>query len=125
MRLRDDLYKIERTDKEDGKTKYELTLNPEHYIYKAHFPGEPITPGVCIIKIGIELLEEITGEKLELAKAKNIKFKDIITPTEDRELTFTIDKITKNEETGEIAAQITVTTKTSLKTKLSFTCKNV
>ena len=28
-----------------------LRLNPDHPIYHAHFPGNPITPGVCIVQI--------------------------------------------------------------------------
>ena len=28
-----------------SNTSFRLRLNPEHFIYQAHFPGEPVTPG--------------------------------------------------------------------------------
>ena len=33
----------------EGET-VRIQLHPEHVIYQAHFPGSPITPGVCIIQ---------------------------------------------------------------------------
>ena len=27
-----------------SNTSFRLRLNPEHFIYQAHFPGEPVTP---------------------------------------------------------------------------------
>lgn len=41
---------------------------PESPIYAAHFPGYPITPGVCIVQMAMEL----TGK--HLTSAKDIKF---------------------------------------------------
>ena len=45
MQLRNNLYTV--TEKMvDGLTGYfELALTPSCFIYQAHFPGEPITPG--------------------------------------------------------------------------------
>ena len=55
MKLLDSLFSIVSASSEDGRHVYTIRLNPEHFIYKAHFPGEPITPGVCIMQIAIEL----------------------------------------------------------------------
>ena len=49
-----------------SNTSFRLRLNPEHFIYQAHFPGEPVTPGVCILQIGKELLAELLQESLEI-----------------------------------------------------------
>ena len=46
MKLRDSLYTIVSEFKGDGRHDFNIKLDPEHFIYKAHFPGEPITPGV-------------------------------------------------------------------------------
>ena len=46
----------------------EVRLIPESPIYKAHFPGYPITPGVTLLQIALELM----GKKLR--SAKEIKF---------------------------------------------------
>ena len=57
-----------------------LTLNSQHSIFKGHFPGNPITPGVCMMQIIKNLTEEITGHKLFLAKTPNVKFMALINP---------------------------------------------
>lgn len=37
---------------------YRLRFNAEHPIYKAHFPDNPITPGVCFVQIAQDLLSK-------------------------------------------------------------------
>ena len=51
MLLKNSLYAIEGQETADGAVCYDIRLHPDHTIYKAHFPGEPITPGVCVIQI--------------------------------------------------------------------------
>ena len=52
--------------KEEGSAT--VRLLPESPIYKAHFPEYPITPGVTLLQIALELM----GKKL--VGAKEIKF---------------------------------------------------
>ena len=51
-----------------------VRLNGGHEIYKAHFPGNPITPGVCIVQMIGELLSDRCGRRLSLSKIVNLKF---------------------------------------------------
>ena len=44
------------TDTENGFTAV-LRCNPEHLIYQAHFPGNPITPGACLLQTAGEVLQ--------------------------------------------------------------------
>ena len=57
MRLNGDFYRIESRleDRTLGQSGFKVILNPDHLIYKAHFPGQPVTPGVCILQIIQEL----------------------------------------------------------------------
>lgn len=57
-----------------------IRLNPAHDILKGHFPGQPVVPGVCMLQIIKEFLEEAVHRKLQLAKAGNIKFLTVLTP---------------------------------------------
>lgn len=43
-------------------------------IYKAHFPGHPITPGFCQLKLVTELLEQNRDVRLRLSEVKTLKF---------------------------------------------------
>ena len=56
MKLIDSLYKVISDTRSETGHVFSIELDPEHFIYKAHFPGEPITPGVCIMQIAKELL---------------------------------------------------------------------
>ena len=82
MNLINDFYKITQSIHKDSGVEYTLSLNKDHAIYRAHFPGNPITPGVCIIRLCTELAEHYTGEKLWLKKIVNAKFLSIINPNE-------------------------------------------
>jgi len=73
-----------------------IKLNPEHEIYKGHFPGNPVTPGVCLIQIVKETTEFFLEEKLFLKSASNIKFLSPVKPNLNPELTIKA-KLKQNE----------------------------
>ena len=78
-----------------------IRLLPESPVYQGHFPGYPITPGVCLVEIALELMGEMADQvghddsvghdgKVRLVAAKNIKFMSPVLPTETTELRFNI-----------------------------------
>lgn len=87
MKLINDFFTIEGKHESEGTIEYLLALNSGHFIYKAHFPGEPITPGVCIIQMVKELAEEHLGMELNVKKVKNVKFLNIISPVSTPKVT--------------------------------------
>ena len=105
-----------------SNTSFRLRLNPEHFIYQAHFPGEPVTPGVCILQIGKELLAELLQESLEITHVKNVKFLSVISPLKEKEISYTFKKIETSEDSQEVKAQIIVASDEETKAKISFTC---
>lgn len=107
-----------------SNTSFRLRLNPEHFIYQAHFPGEPVTPGVCILQIGKELLAELLQESLEISHVKNVKFLSVISPLKEKEISYTFKKIETSEDSQEVKAQIIVASDEETKAKISFTCRN-
>ena len=46
------------------------------------FPGNPITPGVCLIQLVAELLEGVVGRQLALKRIVNVKFQHVLSPVE-------------------------------------------
>ncbi|EJL71091.1 3-hydroxyacyl-ACP dehydratase [Chryseobacterium populi] len=92
-----DFYTLQSHDKtENGSFIAHITLNKDHDIFKGHFPGNPVTPGVCMMQIVKELTEEFTGLKLFLKAASNVKFMAIINPFETPDLILQLD-IDQNE----------------------------
>jgi 3-hydroxyacyl-[acyl-carrier-protein] dehydratase len=123
MRLKDSLYTICRQTADGADIRYEIRLDGKHVIYQAHFPGEPITPGVCIIQTANELLEDYLHRRLELRTVKNVKFLGVISPRETPCVTYTFDRITPDEETHEWKAQVAVSSEKGVLAKLSFVSK--
>lgn len=121
MKLRGSLYTIVSEFKGDGRHDFNIKLDPEHFIYKAHFPGEPITPGVCIMQIAKELLEEAVSEYLTLSCVKNIKFLRIISPNEVTEICYSLAKISREDD--QVKVQVTVTAGEDAYAKLSLICQ--
>lgn len=123
MQLKNSLYSIVDRQVEGMNGAFVLELNPSHVIYQAHFPGEPITPGVCIVQMGKELLEEILDKSLVMVKVKNVKFLSVVSPKESSTVTYAFRKVEVSEETKEVKAQIVVTSGEEAKAKISFTCR--
>jgi len=76
-----DFYTINKLENiSEGKYQALISLNPKHEIFKGHFPGNPVTPGVCMMQIIKELTQEIVGEKLFMKASSNVKFMALINP---------------------------------------------
>ena len=79
--LLEDFYTIQEiapSDKENIKVSIELNKNDE--IYKGHFPGNPVVPGVCLTQLIKELVENIEAREVRLVYAANIKFMAVVNP---------------------------------------------
>ena len=95
-----------------------IRLLPDSPVYKGHFPGYPITPGVCLVEIALELIAEMAGraghdDSVQLVGAKNIKFTSPIVPAEGTELRFNLGG-EGSERTVEILSGETLCAKMSL-----------
>lgn len=121
MKLIDSLYTIIDSNLENSSCHYTVRLNPEHFIYAAHFPGEPITPGVCIMQTGIELMEKACGLPLELECARNVKFLKVISPSEITVVCYSLDRFIVEQD--RVSCQISVTAEGILYAKLSLVCR--
>lgn len=122
MKLLNSLYNIISEKISENEHEFIIKLNPEHFIYQAHFPGEPITPGVCIMQTAVELIEYKLGKPIALSTVKNIKYLQIISPNEWTEIKYTIGKI--SEEEGIIKAQVAVSNDSDVFAKLSLILTN-
>ena len=74
-----------------------LAINKGHAIFNGHFPDLPIVPGVCMMQIIKEQLEEYLQKKIKLQAASTIKFLSLINPAENTEIEVDV-KFTISEE---------------------------
>jgi 3-hydroxyacyl-[acyl-carrier-protein] dehydratase len=93
-----DFYKILSEEKvSDSKYTVTILVNEKHEVFKGHFPGNPIMPGVCMIQIIKELTESITKSSLMIQSLANVKFMALINPEATPELRLELD-ITTTED---------------------------
>ena len=71
MSFLDNLFILQSIDNTDTGITAKLRCNPEHPVYQAHFPGNPITPGACLLKTAGEVLQQKLGRPLYLTEIEN------------------------------------------------------
>lgn len=87
-----DFYKVVSLES-TGENKHLVLIhvNAEHEVFKGHFPGNPIMPGVCMMQIIKELVEQISGTSLFMQSLSNVKFMALINPFNTPELRLELD----------------------------------
>jgi len=85
--LQGNFYNIKSIEVETGSGKASIGLNHEHEIFKGHFPETPVVPGVCMMQMVKEVLEDLLAKKTNLIRADHMKFLSVINP----ELTNSIE----------------------------------
>lgn len=117
MNLNEYLYIITGQEIADSQATYSLSLLPSCPIYAAHFPGMPVTPGVCQIQMAVELAGDLLGEKLRLTAASNVKFLSVLAP-EGQPVTVKLSKVSR--EGKEIKFQAIISSEETVYAKLSL-----
>ena len=112
MQLKNNLYKIIRKEEVDRVVNYTIELSPSCVIYAAHFPSEPITPGVCIVQMGKELVEEQLSEQCS-------------SPDETLHLTYQVKKLVTSEDGASVETQLIVLAEEKLMAKISLVLRTV
>ncbi|MDR2038535.1 MAG: hypothetical protein LBQ60_11490 [Bacteroidales bacterium] len=121
MKLKGDLYNVVDLHKDADKIEYILRLNPSHFIYQAHFPGNPVTPGVCILQIVKELSMEHLQCDLFLKKISKVRFLHVIHPVENNQVNLTL---TISQDDHSYKATATVYNQERTFTQLSLILEN-
>lgn len=106
MILKDDFFTIEQFSEENNQIFCRISLNPEHSIYQAHFPGNPVTPGVCIIQTTQELTSEYLQVPLFLERVVKSKFTNVINPTQYPEVDITMEIENADETLYKVTAKV-------------------
>ncbi|WP_329806439.1 3-hydroxyacyl-ACP dehydratase [Flavobacterium facile] len=120
--LLQDFYKVDKIDTiNEGKYLASITLNKDHDIFKGHFPGNPVTPGVCMMQIIKEITESVLNVSLTMVSTSNVKFMALINPEVNSKLVLDLE-ISENEN-SEIKVKNTTSFEDTVALKLSNTYK--
>ncbi len=81
-----DFYSVKSSTNTNDEQITELHINKDHQLYRGHFPGRPVTPGVILMQLFKEEAERLHNVKLRLDNAANVKFTMVVDPNEDENL---------------------------------------
>ncbi|RZK66799.1 MAG: 3-hydroxyacyl-ACP dehydratase [Pedobacter sp.] len=113
-----DFYTLNSLDK-TGEQKYtaHIAINAQHEVFKGHFPGNPVTPGVCMMQIIKELTQQVVNSSLTMKNASNVKFMALINPEATPNLKLDLE-ISESED-GNIKVKNTTCFEDTVALKLS------
>ena len=101
----ENFYSLNSISTEGTQTTALITINKDHQVFQGHFPGNPVTPGVCMMQIIKELTEKVIDEFRRYlntlkngrnSSSSNIKFMALINPEKTPDLVLILD-ITETE----------------------------
>lgn len=81
--LQGDFFHIHNLETAGFDIKADLVINAAHKIFEGHFPGHPVVPGVCMMQMVKEIMEQVWGRQTNLVSAAEMKFLAIIDPQEN------------------------------------------
>lgn len=123
MLLKDFYTIVSKEEVSDGNFTINIRVNAAHEVFKGHFPGNPVMPGVCMMQIVKELTEAIIGSDLFMQSLSNVKFMALINPdaTPDLRLEINVSQL----EDGLVKVRNTTYFNDTVALKLASTYKKV
>lgn len=122
MILKDNLYTVTSMDRENARV--DVALVPDNVIYRAHFPERAVTPGVCIVRMAVELLSALLRRECTLPEVPNAKFLSIVSPQDTPCVSFAFSKIISMDDGNATKANVAVTASTgAVCARLTILCR--
>ena len=57
-----------------------ICLNPDSSVYEGHFPGEPVSPGVCNLEMIRRCAAAVHHQPLRILRIKQCRMTSVMTP---------------------------------------------
>ena len=77
--------------------KFRIHIRADHEIFKGHFSGNPITPGVCQMEMVKEIFSDYLGRDLFLNSVSDVKFIAMWVPDESESVYLELTAINEPE----------------------------
>jgi len=98
-----DFFKIVSVERAHPNYVILIELNPGHEIFKGHFPGNPVVPGVCMVQIIKDILKNIYNKEFTMKQASQLKFLAVVNPNENKTLRVDL-AVLKEDPTGMVVS---------------------
>lgn len=107
MRLQDAFFELLSMRDAEGGFEADVRLIPDSVIFRAHFPGFPVTPGAVQVRMATELLSLHEGRECLLESVSRVKFITPLLPGDEITCTFKGSSVTFTRE-GETLTKMTL-----------------
>ena len=108
---------------QEGHYAFRVRLDASHPVFRGHFPGHPVLPGVCTLQLVRECLNRGTGRRFRYAAIRECKFLGMIVPQADTLLDIDIRLADDGTAAKKVTCVVTNNEKTVLKLKATATPK--
>ena len=102
--LRDTFFTIQSSADAENSRTYCIAMNHLHPVFQAHFAGNPIMPGACIVQLIKELASDYFGRDCFVCAVRNMKFLHAINPLDSPELSVILSFTQQEGERVSVSA---------------------
>lgn len=86
-----DFYIVDSCARTDSGYEISVSFRPDSEVYKGHFPGKPVAPGVCLMQMAKECYEYATGSLTKISAIRLCRFRKILDPSKVKEASLRLD----------------------------------
>ena len=87
----------------EGRIRARFVLSEEFVGLQGHFPGNPVLPGIALVRLVLALLERVRQEPVELLEIVRVKYLKVVVPGAVLELELELQQV----DSGRVKARIT------------------
>jgi 3-hydroxyacyl-[acyl-carrier-protein] dehydratase len=104
--LLNNFFYIDSITQEENGINASIHINVEHEILKGHFPDQPVVPGVCMLEMLKEILQQHLNESLQLQSAPVVKFLAMFAPPQFTHATCAIQLLKTDNNIFQVNATL-------------------
>lgn len=107
MRLENNYFKLLRMHRQDdASATFHVALLPDCDVYRGHFPGNPVCPGVCTMQMIRECAETFLGKSLHQPVVSQCRFVTLMTPAGCPEVDIKMEILAITDQTFTVKATV-------------------
>ena len=98
-------FTIASHQQQEGGHRFDLRLLPDCEVYQGHFPGQPVSPGVCSLQMIKECAEQLVGNPLMLTLVNQCRYTALVTPQDCPDIQLDLS-LSENEGQFQLIAKL-------------------
>jgi len=117
--LLNEYYRIDERIALNDESIFGIILLSDYHVYEGHFPGNPVSPGVCTIQMIKECAELLADKRLMLVYLAKCRFSAMLSPQSSSRRWLRL-RLTETDEEKNANYQVIATIYDDVKTYVEF-----